>query len=176
MPAPTSLISTTDLIGARARALAKRQSDIAAIHTNVHKYRLDAARKLAEDKEHVIHDYNFKRGDLVLLRNTAIEKSLNRKMRPRYLGPFVVLSCNRGGAYIVSEIDGTVLDRPIAAFRVAPYLARSHIDISWLDDSDKFDITTARLRAMEASNSQGDDDPAILDTDIDTPQEIGTDQ
>ena len=62
------------------------------------------------------------------MRNTAIEKALNRKMRARYLGPLIVISRNKGGAYIVSELDGSVLDRPIAAFRVIPYFAHSALD------------------------------------------------
>ena len=158
VPAPDSLISSEDLIGARARALARRQSDLSRIHSQVYAARIEAARKLERDHAASIHDYDLRRGALVLVRNTTIDKSLNRKMRPRYLGPYVVLSRNRGGAYIVAEIDGSVLDRPIAAFRFLPYLARTHIDIQWLDDASIFDITTARLREMEASSSQGDDD------------------
>ena len=100
------------------------------------------------------------------MHNTRIEKSLNRKMRPRYLGPYVVLSRNRGGAYIICDLDGSVFDRPVAAFRLLPYLARSSISIPWLtDNSDIFDITTARLREMEASTSQGDDDDLLDDND-----------
>ena len=34
-----------------------------------------------------LHDYDFKQGNLVLMCNTAIKKSLSRKMHSRYLGP-----------------------------------------------------------------------------------------
>ena len=110
--------------------------------------------KFEEDHGKTIRDYDFKRGSLVLVRNTAIEKSLNRKMRARYLGPVVVVARNKGGAYILCELDGTVFDRPVAAFRVLPYQARSTIPLP-----DNFhDITIERLREMEESDSQGDDD------------------
>ena len=56
------------------------------------------------------------------MRNTAIEKSLNKKMKARYLGPYVVVSRNKGGAYIIAELNGAVFDRPVAAFRLLPYL------------------------------------------------------
>lgn len=156
MPSPTSLISTADLIGARARALARRQEDLERIYAKVYTAHLEAARQLERDQAAIIRDFDFQRGSLVLVRNTAIEKSLNRKMRPRYLGPFVVLSRNRGGAYIICELDGAVLDRPIAAFRLLPYLARSRIELPPLLDS--LDISTARLREMEASATQGNED------------------
>ncbi|PIL32227.1 hypothetical protein GSI_05472 [Ganoderma sinense ZZ0214-1] len=121
MPAPDTLLPTADLIGARARALARRQDDLARIHTQVYHARNEAARTLERKHGASIADFDFKRGALVLMRNTAIEKSLNRKMRPRYLGPYVVLSRNRGGAYILCELDGSVLDRTIAAFRLYLY-------------------------------------------------------
>jgi hypothetical protein len=93
---------------------------------------------------------------LVLIRNTAIEKVLNRKMRPRYLGPLIVISRNKGGAYIICELNGSVFDRPIAAFRVIPYFARKAIALP--DLSDFLDIDTSRLREMEDASSLGDDD------------------
>jgi hypothetical protein len=49
--------------------------------------------------------------------NSAIEKSLNRKIRARYLGLLIVVSRNRGGAYILGELDGSVLHRPITVFQ-----------------------------------------------------------
>jgi hypothetical protein len=43
-------------------------------------------------------------------------------MHARYIGPLIVVSRNYGGAYILSELDSTVLHRPIAAFCLLPYL------------------------------------------------------
>ena len=103
-----------------------------------------------------IRDFDFKRGDLVLIRNTAIEKALNRKMRAWYLGPLVVLARNKGGAYIICKLNGSVFDRPVAAFHVIPYFAQKSLP---LPDLDKFiDISTERLRSMEESTTGGPDD------------------
>ena len=104
-------------------------------------------------------------GDLVLIRNTAIEKALNRKMRARYLGPVIVVSRNRGGAYIVAELDGSVFDRPVAAFRVIPYFARTSIPVPSVDDL--IDISKRRLLEMEQSEVEDpdddDDEPIVAD-------------
>lgn len=102
---------------------------------------------------HTIANYDFRPGDLVLMHNTAIEKSLNRKMRPRYLGPLVVISRNRGGAYILAELNGAVFDRPVAQFRVIPYKARQSIPIP---DITSLDISTNRLRDLELSEGADD--------------------
>ena len=92
------------------------------------------------------------------MRNTAIEKSLNRKMRPRYIGPLVVIGRNKGGAYIVAELDGAVHDRPIAAFRLIPYLAREKpIAI----DPTKLDITPDELQLVR--DRSPDEEPVNID-------------
>jgi hypothetical protein len=153
-PPPTSTLSTTDLITRRAIDLQKRQSDLDRLHSRVYETRLEAARRFEKDHKNTIRDFDFQQGDLVLIRNAKIEKSLNRKMRPRYTGPSIVISRNRGGAYIICELDGTVLHRPVAAFRVIPYFARKSISLP-----DNFiDISTARLREMESSTNSDDED------------------
>jgi hypothetical protein len=151
-PPPDSILSTTDLIARRAIALQKRSTHLSKLHSTVYETRLKIARRFEKKHEKTIHDYNFQRGDLVLQRNTAIEKSLNRKMRPRYTGPMIVISRNYGGAYILCELDGSVPHRPVAAFRVIPYFARKSIPLP-----DNFiDIDTKRLRELEESEDIDD--------------------
>ncbi|KNZ75943.1 hypothetical protein J132_00691 [Termitomyces sp. J132] len=136
---PNSLLSTTDLIACQAIDLQHCQENLDCLHSQV----LSACRLAAIhfETEHAatIRNYNFKTGDLVLMSNTRIKITHNKKMKPRYLGPLVVISRNRGGAYIVCELDGSILHRPVAAFCLVPYFTREHITVP----SDTFDIDTS---------------------------------
>jgi len=123
LPAPEAVLSTTDLIACRAVALQKHRSQLALLRDKVHSAHLNVATCFEKEHAHTIHDFNFKLGDLVLVRNTAIEKVLNHKMCARYLGPFIVLLRNWGGAYIISELNGSIFDHPFAAFHVIPFFA-----------------------------------------------------
>ena len=165
LPPPAATLSTTDLIVRRAVALQKRRTDLARLRTAVIAARVKAAIRFETDHQATIRAFNFGLGDLVLIRNTAIEKALNRKMRPRYLGPLLVISQNRGGAYILAELDGSVLDRPIAAFRVIPYFARKKIDVPDLDAL--LDISAQRLRDMEATNSEDPEEDDLRGDELD---------
>jgi hypothetical protein len=77
-------------------------------------------------------------------------------MCPRYLGPLIVLSRNKGGAYIVAELDGSVLDRPIAAFRVIPYFAHTKINLPPLDKL--LNISKQRLQELQDSTEADPED------------------
>src|ERR1700727_1606156 len=147
-PPPDSILSSTDLIARRAIALQKRSDDVSQLYSKVYEARHKAAARFEHNHAATLRDFDFKRGDLILIRNTAIEKALNRKMRPRYLRPLIVVSRNYGGAYILSELDGSVLHRPIAAFRVIPYFARKSIP---LPDNilEVLDIDADRLQQLE---------------------------
>src|ERR1700677_4101809 len=104
-PTPTSILSTTDLIARRAIALQKRSENIEKLYSKVYHAHLKAAVRFEKSHEKTIRNFDFKQGDLVLMRNTKIKKLLNRKMRPRYLGPLIVVSRNYGGAYILCDLD-----------------------------------------------------------------------
>jgi hypothetical protein len=152
MPPPDSILSTEDLIVRRAITLQKRSDQLAQIYTDVFKARREAAIRFEKDHHASIKNYDLKPGNLVLLRNSQIEMSLNRKMQPRYTGPLVVVSRNKGGAYILCELDGSVLHRPIAAFRVIPYLPRKHVPLP----DDFLDIDAKRLNQLEETEAIDD--------------------
>ena len=82
LPPPKSVLSTTNLIARRAIALQKRKSHLSELHNKVFDARRKAAVKFELQHSKTIRNFDFKLGDLVLMRNTAIEKALNRKMRP----------------------------------------------------------------------------------------------
>ena len=115
----------------------------------------------------MIHDFNFKLGNLVLVQNTAIEKALNGKMQCQYLGPLIVISRNQGGAYIIAELDGSVFHRPIVAFQVILYFTWSHINLPPLHEL--LDISQHQLQelgkseAADMDNEDGEDDDLFAD-------------
>ena len=54
---------------------------------------------------------------------------LNRKTKPRYLGPYVVVRRTTGGSYIIAELDGAISKLRVAAFRLIPYFPRSSLTV-----------------------------------------------
>ncbi|EIN03287.1 hypothetical protein PUNSTDRAFT_78445 [Punctularia strigosozonata HHB-11173 SS5] len=117
-------MSRTELLALRIRQLEKRPEDLQRAATRVKNTRLRSKQRWEELYEHRFLKDPPKDGDLVLLRNTAIEKSHNRKAKPRYLGPFQVIGKSKGGSYVIRELDGTFIRRGVAPFRILPYRAR----------------------------------------------------
>ena len=67
-----------------------------------------------------IINFDFKPGSLVLVRNYRIEESLNRKTKPCYTGPFIVVQKTIGSSYVIAELDRSQSQLRVAAFRVIP--------------------------------------------------------
>ncbi len=94
LPPPDSLLSTTDLIVCQAIALQKWQEDLARLKGHIHEAQNHAVIIFEWEHATTMHNFNFQRRALVLIRNTVIEKVLNQKMQPCYLRPMIVVSRN----------------------------------------------------------------------------------
>ena len=129
MPDLIKPMPTEDLIAIRAHQLLKRDDDLNHIHDSILKARFALVRQFKQQFENTISSYDFKPGNLVLVRNSASESDLSCKTKPRYLGPMVVICRSRTSSYRLAELDGAVSKLHYAAFHLVPYLTRSHTSI-----------------------------------------------
>ena len=150
---PNRILTTDELIGYRAQALARHRVHVQDMIDRVSERKLSELRKFEKKYRHVIKDWDFKPGTLVQVRNTRIEKNLDRKMYPRYLGPMIVIKRSRGGAYILAEMDGTVLREKVAAFRVLPHKARYEPIELPANIHDLIDLNSEQLKTLVEDNS-----------------------
>src|SRR5258708_32983065 len=168
LPPPDSLRLSTDLIARHAIALQKRQGDLAQLKDHVHTKHNHTAIRFEWEHSATITNYDFSQGDLVLVCNTSIKKALNQKMDARYFRPMIIVSRNKGGAYILCDLDGTLAHAPVATFRVVPYFVWKSLDIP--DIQQHIDVTVACLKQMERTPDADPDkveavDEALADDD-----------
>jgi len=107
--------------------LAKHIEHVEEIRQRVLREKIWRMLQLESNLQHKIKEFDLKLGSLVLVKNSAIELSADKKMKPWYLEPMVIIRYLRGGAFILAELDKAVWQNKVVAFRVIPYLMRKEI-------------------------------------------------
>ena len=117
-------MSSTDLLALRIRQLERRKEDLEAAAQALAKARFKSKEEFEWKFRRRMRREVYKPGELVLLRNSGEEMKMNRKTKPRYLGPYEVVRRTKGGSYALQELDGSKLREGAAAFRLLPYISR----------------------------------------------------
>ena len=118
-------LSSSDLLALRIRHLQKRPEDLEKAAQALVKARFRSKAQFERRFMRRLKRAPLKVGDLVLIRNTRIEQEMNRKHKPRYLGPYILREQRSSGTWAVNELDGTPSRSAIAGFRILPYIARN---------------------------------------------------
>lgn len=118
----TSQMSSEELLALRIHQLEKWPSDLRRAADCLKKTRFRSKTEFETKFQSCIHSGHFPAGDLVLVHNIAVEKtvSVKKKVEDRYAGPYKVVQRTMGGSYVLAELDGTIWSAKVAAFRLIP--------------------------------------------------------
>ena len=155
----TDNMSTEDLLALRIRQLEKREEDLDRAARLLAEMRFKSKEQFERRFAKRISTHEFNPGDFVLMRNSQVEKEMNRKTKSRYLGPFVIIQHTQGGAYDLREVNGGVKRNKVAAFRLVPYIARDtealqKLVSEWIEDKEEEE----EERDDDADNEREDDE------------------
>ena len=121
----TTNMTTEDLLALRINQLAKRQEDITKVAEILANSRYQTKLRYEQEYKATMFKDTHKPGTLVIVRNKAIEQSLDRKHKDRYLGPYkVVRRVHPNGPYLLAELDDTEILGSVAANRLLQYHSR----------------------------------------------------
>jgi hypothetical protein len=171
MQIPGHILSTTELIGLRARALALHSEHVKDIMNSIDAEKRRNTLRYEKMHAHTIKSFDFKPGDLVLVRNSQVEKSLNAKMQPRWWGPCIIIRKTMGGAYVIAEMNGAVFQNKISPFRVRPYNARHKVSLP-KNLSTFTELTPVELENIVAGPDPSDKDISFIESNSNPEKDI----
>lgn len=158
----TRHMTSEDLLALRIRQLEKRPEDLAAASETLKRNRFKSKAQFEKHFHARMRHNALEPGTLILVRNNTVEKSMDRKDKPRYNGPYEVVRRTKGGSYVLQDLDGTSWKQGIAAFRVVPYISRNDQQLRDLSipahnscnvRSDSEESTTDQMTDDESNNS-----------------------
>jgi hypothetical protein len=112
-------LSTEQLLAIRTKQLARLDDDREEAHLKLKEMR--RKDKIRFDSNRNVRPESIKKGDLVLIHNSQLVKG---KLDPQWFGPYLVCEVYTNGTYLLSELDGSLLAKPIIGHRLKKYLSR----------------------------------------------------
>ena len=109
-------ISTSELLAIRMRQLHKHPQDVERAAKILKKARIASKAQFEQRFVKRLSRDEYKSGELVLVRNSAIEVSHNRKHQPRYLGPYEIYEKASEKSYTLKDLDGILFRQRIGTF------------------------------------------------------------
>ena len=79
-------------IGFRAKALAKHCQHVEEMSKWINQRKHEWLLKYKKENWYTMKDLNFQLGNLILIWNIEIKSSLDKRKKPRYMEPMVVIS------------------------------------------------------------------------------------
>jgi hypothetical protein len=98
-----------ELLALHIRQIEHHDEDMHKAMQILQQYSLNSKRQFERLFETRLVHGSYPPRTLILIRNTAVEKELNRKTKPRYLGHYKVIRQSQGSSYILTKLDGTEL-------------------------------------------------------------------
>src|SRR5260370_14197728 len=70
----------------------------------------------------------YKPREFVLVTNERQHYQHDMKGQPRWFGPYIIMKHHKSGAFILQELDGAVLKKPVAWKRIKSYHYRKNLE------------------------------------------------
>ena len=117
-------MSTEDLIRVRTQQLLWLPEDMEKACRTLKNARLMSKKNYERKFAKRLRTTSHEPGDLVLIRNNPIENSVSiqQKTANQYMGPYSIIHQTKGRSYVLAEMDGSLLQHHVTAYRLIPYV------------------------------------------------------
>ena len=115
--------SREQLLAARAKQFERREDDLQIAASRLRSNR--QANKEFFDKKRKERQGSLKKGDMVFLYNSRLDKHWSKKLDNRWSGPYLINDIKESrGTYLLQELDGTIMDGVYPGERLKRFFSR----------------------------------------------------
>jgi len=136
--------------------LSKQSDDVARAAQILQKAQFESKAQFEKQFIKQLSQDEYKSGELVLVQNTGIELSHNRKHQPQYLGPYEVDQKASEKSYKLKDLDGSPFQQGVGTFRLLPYISWHHEFMKSQISQDPADLGTDDSDSQDTESDDSD--------------------